>query len=132
MTSAQMSVSFTAAGRKWSMPIAGLNTTRARGRLMLYTPQYHADTDTAPRGTEWVISGRPPRVTAVRRNEGRTPTPRDGSVLSYGGLRLPETLRALMPGVEVGFEVAWKFVNGASASISTRPTPSSPVRACCA
>jgi Phosphodiester glycosidase len=114
--SAQMSVSFTAAGRKWSMPIAGLNTTRARGRLMLYTPQYHADTDTAPQGTEWVISGRPPRVTAVRRNEGRTPIPRDGSVLSYGGLRLPDALRALAPGVEVRFDVAWKTVNGASAS----------------
>ena len=110
--SAQMALKFTAAGRGWTVPIAGLNTTRARGRLMLYTARYHTDTDTAGNGTEWVVSGSPARVVAVRRDVGHTPIPRDGSVLSYGGLALPEALAALQPGVEVRFDVTWKTVNG--------------------
>jgi phosphodiester glycosidase len=114
--SAQMTASFESGGRQWTAPIAGLNTTRARGKLMLFTPRYHADTDTAPSGTEWVVRGQPPRVTTVRRGAGHTPIPRDGSVLSYGGLKLPDALRALTPGVAVRFDVAWKSVNGAAPS----------------
>jgi hypothetical protein len=112
--SARTTLTFRSGDRDWIVPINGVNTTRARGRLMLYTPSYHADTDTASNGTEWVLSGEPLRVTAVRRDAGHTPIPPGGRVLSYGGLDLPEALQALVPGVEVAFEVTWTTLNGMS------------------
>jgi hypothetical protein len=112
--SARVALKFHAADRDWVVPVAGLNTTRARGRLMLYTPRYHSDTDTAANGTEWILSGDPLRVTEVRRDAGHTPIPPDGRVLSYGGLDLPEALQALVPGVEVEFETTWRTLNGTS------------------
>ena len=113
---AQVVLEFTAGGRHWDVPIAGVNTTRARGKLMLYTARYHADTDTAPNGTEWVLTGRPPHVAEVRRDVGHTPIPPNGSVLSYGGIDLPAALRTLQPGVAVDVEVSWKTLNGVSTS----------------
>jgi hypothetical protein len=114
--SARLSMSFQAAGRSWVVPIDGLDTTRARGKLMLYTPAYHADTDTAGNGTEWVVEGRPPKVVAIRRDQGHTPIPRNGSVLSFGGLELPESLKALTSGVELKFAIDWRTVNGLPAA----------------
>ena len=37
--------------------IAGVDTTRQRGRLMLFTPAYHQHTDTPATGLEWVLQG---------------------------------------------------------------------------
>src|SRR5687768_1231979 len=45
--SVKMAMTVTAGGEEWKIPIDGVDTTRVRGRLMLYTPAYHADTDTA-------------------------------------------------------------------------------------
>ena len=104
-------------GREMSIPIDGVDTTRARGRLMLYTPSYHADTDTAPRGIEWVLSGTPLQVTAIRRDAGRTPIPRDGLVLSYGGLDPPEPLAWLEPGAAVSVVTTWKTAGGLDETI---------------
>jgi hypothetical protein len=98
--------------REQIIEIDGVDTTRARGKLMLYTPMYHADSDTAPNGTEWVVSGRPLHVTEIRRDMGHTPIPRDGAVLSFGGLDLPGPLTALVPGARVEFKTAWKSANG--------------------
>ncbi len=97
------------------LAIDGLDTTRERGKLMLYTPSYHADTDTAANGVEWVLSGRPLKVVEIRRDLGRTPIPRDGAVLSYGGLDLPPDLAALAVGMRVTIEPVWKTVHGLSA-----------------
>ncbi len=110
--SVRMSLVFEAGGREWSVPINGVDTTRVRGRLMLYTPAYHADTDTAANGTEWVLSGDPLTVTELRRDLGQTGIPRDGAVLSFGGLELPEALSALEPGVGVRLETEWRAVHG--------------------
>ena len=38
---------FSAGGRDYQVTIDGVDTTRERGKLMLYTPSYHPDTDTA-------------------------------------------------------------------------------------
>ena len=110
--SVRMAMQFEADGRAWEVPINGVDTTRARGRLMLYTPAYHADTDTAPNGTEWVLSGRPLTVTEIRRDIGHTAIPRNGFVLSYGGLDLPEALAALAPGVAVSLASEWRTMHG--------------------
>src|SRR5690606_8591217 len=89
------------------VPIDGVDTTRGRGRLMLYTPAYHEDTDTAPTGTEWILRGQPLQVTEVRPNSGQTPIPQKGAALSYGGVDLPPALTVLTPGVTVSFEIRW-------------------------
>jgi uncharacterized protein YigE (DUF2233 family) len=109
---AKMTLTFTADGQSWSVPIDGVDTTRGRGRLMLYTPAYHEDTDTAPTGTEWVLDGRPLRVTAMRPGVGRSRIPRGGAVLSYGGTTLPPALTALTEDVEVTMVTAWKSARG--------------------
>jgi hypothetical protein len=110
----RMSLTFESGGQEWTVPVNGVDTTRARGRLMLYTPTYHADTDTAANGTEWVVSGDPLTVLEIRRDLGHTTIPRDGVVLSYGGLDLPDALAALTPGVEAAFEATWRTVHGLS------------------
>src|SRR5262249_30154036 len=69
--------------------IDGVDTTRVRGGLMLYTPSYHAHTDTAPAGTEWTLDGKPLRITAQVSGQGSTPIPPGGCVLSYGGVTPP-------------------------------------------
>lgn len=88
---------------RW-IPIGGIDTTRVRGRLMLFTPRYHDDTDTAGRGIEWVLAGEPLTVTDKRVDAGSTPIPGNGFVLSYGGLDPPPPLQALTPGVRVVVE----------------------------
>ncbi len=95
-----------------SAAIDGVDTTRERGKLMLYTPMYHEDTDTATNGTEWVLSGNPLKVTDVRHDLGKTPIPRDGAVLSFGGLEPPSPLDWLAPGTVVTFATTWKILNG--------------------
>jgi hypothetical protein len=79
---------------------------------MLYTPSYHADSDTAANGTEWMLSGKPLRVTEMRRDMGHTPIPRDVAVLSFGGLELTEALGVLVPGARIEFKTEWKSANG--------------------
>ena len=117
---AKMQLRFTVAEREWTVPIDGVNTTRERGKLMLYTPAYHADTDTAANGTEWILRGRPPRVVDIQFNVGRAPIPRDGIALSYGGLELPEPLAALIDDVEVRLETEWTTINGVTSDLLER------------
>jgi hypothetical protein len=110
------SAAFDAGGRSHTIAIDGVDTTRARGRLMLYTPMYHADTDTAPTGTDWPLDGWPLRVVGVRVQQGRTPIPRAGAVLSYGGTDLPADLEPLAAGVRVTLRTHWTTTFGLSAA----------------
>lgn len=84
--------------------IAGVDTTRRVGQLMLFTPAYHAHTDTASGGLEWILDGRPLRVREPPRRQGKTPIPKEGFVLSFGGPRPPPALAALRPGARVDLE----------------------------
>lgn len=95
-----------------AMGVDGVDTTRARGKLMLYTPKYHEHTDTAGNGMEWVLRGSPLKVVDVRRDAGSTPIPEDGFVLSFGGLELPEELKQLTPGTTASLDTHWTTVNG--------------------
>jgi hypothetical protein len=115
--SAKQEIRYVAAGTTVTVPIDGVDTTRARGKLMLYTPMYHADTDTALNGTEIVASGSPLKIREVRPNMGHTPIPRDGVVLSYGGLDLPAPIAALTPGTPISIATRWKSVNGVPSSV---------------
>jgi hypothetical protein len=113
--SARVELHLVSAGQPVVIPVDGVDTTRARGKLMLYSPKYHAHTDTAGNGVEWLLSGQPLTVVSIRRDVGSTPIPADGLVLSYGGLDLPPALNALVPGVAVDVRRVWKSVHGLEA-----------------
>ena len=87
-----------------TVPIAGVDTVRHRGKLMLFTPKYHDHTDTAANGIEWVVAGSPPTVRERRQDAGSTPIPADGFVLSFGGLEPPPPLESLDVGARVRIE----------------------------
>jgi len=110
--SARVELVIRAGEQPMAVTVDGVDTTRARGKLMLYSPKYHANTDTAGNGMEWVLSGQPLAVTSMRRDAGSTPIPADGLVLSYGGLELPEALQGLVPGVVVDVRRVWTSVHG--------------------
>ena len=60
------------------MPIDGVDTTRERGKLMVYTPSYFIDSDTAPGGVEWMLMSAPPTAlpgAEIRHDAGHTPIP---------------------------------------------------------
>jgi hypothetical protein len=107
-------------GRRTSrVAIDGIDTTRVRGKLMLFTPSYHADTDTAPTGLEWVVNrpatGPPTeglRVVSGPHRAGRTPIPREGFVLSFGGTKPPAPLARLERGVRVTLSVTYDPIEG--------------------
>ena len=98
-----------------AMAIAGVDTTRRRDRLMLFTPAYHQHTDTAATGLEWVLQGKPLRVTSGPLEAGKTPIPRDGFVLSFGGTRPPSLLRSLRVGSRVELDTHYTAVDGTAA-----------------
>jgi hypothetical protein len=112
----RVTLSYRAGGRDWSAPIDGVDTTRERGKLMLYTPSYFMDSDTAPGGVEWTLTPASAtdtfRVVDIRRDAGHTPIPARGAVLSFGGLELPESLAALVPETVVALTRQWTTVHG--------------------
>jgi hypothetical protein len=105
-------VSFEADGQPHTFPITGIDTTRLRGHLMLFTPRYHVDTDTAPAGTEWMLDGSPLQVQARQQGVGKTVIPRSGAVLSFGGTDLPTPLDLLTVGRSVEIRRRYEAVLG--------------------
>jgi exopolysaccharide biosynthesis protein len=92
--------------------VDGVDTTRQLGKLMLFTPHYHANTDTAPGGLEWVVSGTPPRVVSGPSHTGKTPIPPNGFVLSYGGTTPPAPLAKVKRGTRVSITASYEPVEG--------------------
>ncbi|HWJ54948.1 MAG TPA: phosphodiester glycosidase family protein [Vicinamibacterales bacterium] len=107
-----------------SIAVDGVDTTRAVGALMLYTPRYGPHSDTAPTGTEWVLepqgagagagtgSGAGYVVKDRRSQVGKSPIPRRGLVLSYGGVTSPAPLDRLSIGDRLTIRETWKPGSG--------------------
>jgi hypothetical protein len=106
------------------VPVDGIDTTRLRGRLMLFTSMYNEDTDTAGRGMEWVVTrsggGTPPvyRIASGPHRNGRTKIPDGGFVLSFGGEQLPPQLSAIKRGARLRLDVLYDPVGGDAAAWS--------------
>lgn len=104
--------------RGGSIAVDGVDTTRAVGALMLYTPRYGPHSDTAPTGIEWVLEPRAASggagyvVKERRQHVGKTPIPRRGLVLSYGGLAPPAPLDQLSAGDRLTVRESWKPASG--------------------
>ena len=100
------------------VPIEGVDTTRIRGQLMLFTPLYHADTDTAEGGLEWVVDaqrterGQPLRVVSGPHRAGRTRIPPGGFVLSFGATKPSPELARLKRKVRVALESSYEPIEG--------------------
>ena len=98
--------------------IDGVDTTRARDKLMLYTPSYNEDTDTAAKGLEWVLDrpktrpSDPLRVVSGPHRAGKTPIPATGFVLSFGGATRPAGLGRLKRGARVSIDVTYDPLEG--------------------
>jgi len=100
---------------KTAVGIDGIDTTRIRGQLMLFTPSYHPDTDTAKGGLEWVADaqrGQPLRVVSGPHPGGKTPIPAKGFVLSFGGEKAPSSIARLKRGTRVALDVSYNPVEG--------------------
>jgi hypothetical protein len=110
--SASLSISYTVGGEAFTQEINGVDTTRVRGQLMLYTPRFGPDSDMADTGVEWQLAGSPLRVIERRPNAGRTRIPDDGIVLSFGGTVLPTGLERLEPGQEVSIRTRFRTLLG--------------------
>jgi exopolysaccharide biosynthesis protein len=113
--SASLSLSYAVDGETITQEIDGVDTTRVRGQLMLYTPRFGPDSDMADTGVEWQLAGSPLRVTARRPNAGRTPIPENGIVLSFGGTVLPTGLERLDVGREVSVQTRFRTLLGTRA-----------------
>ena len=110
--SASVSLAYTAGGDAHAQEINGVDTTRVRGQLMLYTPRFGPDSDMAGTGVEWQLAGSPLRVIERRPNAGRTRIPDDGVVLSFGGTVLPTGLERLEAGQEVSIQARFRTLLG--------------------
>lgn len=106
--SAAVTMRFTAGDESFAVPVDGIDTTRVRGKLMLYTPKFGKDSDTADTGVEWAVAGTPPRVAERRHGAGKTPIPRDGLVLSFGGTVLSTALDRLDVGQTIVLDTSFQ------------------------
>ena len=108
-------IEFESDGERRRYPIRGIDTTRLRQNLMLFTPRYHEHTDTAPAGTEWTLDGSPLTVRDRRQGEGKSPIPAGGAVLSYGGTDPPSPLDRLTVGRSVEILREYRAMHGTPA-----------------
>jgi hypothetical protein len=92
---------------------------------MLFTPWYHADTDTADGGTEWVLErvGSQKRdgsgefkVADRRSGAGKAVIPSNGGVLSFGGTEPPAPLDRLATGRRVAIVPRFRTLMGSAPS----------------
>lgn len=114
--SASVTLAYHAGADTVQVPIDGVDTTRARSKLMLYTPRFGPDSDTADTGIEWQLAGSPLRVTERRPNAGKTTIPKDGAVLSFGGTVLPTGLETLDRDQAVSLDTRFTTRLGTSAA----------------
>jgi hypothetical protein len=100
-----------------TIPIDAVDTVRPPNGLVLFTPRFWTDTRTAcDGGTEFILDGRPLRVTDRRDRMCTSAIPPRGAVLSAGPTVAADTLEGMGPGAEVRARAVYDTLNG------TRPS----------
>lgn len=96
-----------------SVHVDAVDTVRAPGALVLFTPRFWTDTRTpCDGGTEFVIEGRPLLVAERRDAVCTSAIPRDGGVLAAGPKVPPERLTGLTRGEPVRARAVYHTLNG--------------------
>jgi hypothetical protein len=103
--------------RRRFVKVDGVDTVRAPGALVLFTPRFWTDTRTpCDGGTEFVIEGRPMLVSERRDGVCTSAIPRRGAVLAAGPALPAERLGGLAVGERVQARSFYHTLNG------TRPS----------
>ena len=99
--------------RRRTLRADGVDTVRAPGALVLFTPRFWTDTRTpCDGGTEFVVDG-PPLMVADRREPCCTSAiPRGGAVLAAGPKVPADTIAGIAPGMPVRTRVVYETLNG--------------------
>src|SRR5687768_14184759 len=93
------------------VPATGVDTSRGARAVIVYTPRYGATTRTTGDGTEWIVAGRPMRVTSISTQSAALSTPSSipasGFVISASGV-IPPALARLKTGdrIDITFQYA--------------------------
>lgn len=101
--------------RQQSLAINGFNRPREKDELIVFTPEFHRTTLTAPDGVEAIV--RRGRVVAVRAAQGSQTIPPDGLVLSAHGA----AQAWLLANAKRGARIELKTTIGAEPTLSFQP-----------
>ncbi|MFN0107759.1 MAG: phosphodiester glycosidase family protein [Blastocatellia bacterium] len=88
------------------IPINGFNRPREKDELIVFTPEFHRTTLTAPDGVEVIVEKN--RVTALRDGAGSQPIPSTGFIVSATGTARDWALKTLRRGSRVEFKTELK------------------------
>jgi len=79
--------------------VDGINRPRGEDELILFTPEFHRTTLTAPDGLEAVV--RRGRIREIADGRGSSPIPEDGFILSAAGKARMWARQSLRPGLKI-------------------------------
>jgi len=95
------------------LPVDAIDTVRAPGALVLFTPRFWTDTRTpCDGGSEFVFEGHPLALTERREAACTSAIPRDGGVLAAGPGVPAERLAGLTVGTRVRTRAVYRTLNG--------------------
>ena len=99
-------------GRR-EIPVDAVDTVRAPGALVLFTPRFWTDTRTpCDGGSEFIFEGHPLALTERREAGCTSGIPRDGGVLAAGPGVPAERLAGLTVGTRVRARAVYRTLNG--------------------
>jgi hypothetical protein len=111
--SASVVVDLGSSKRRREMPLDAIDTVRAPGALVLFTPRFWTDTRTpCDGGSEFVFEGHPLALTERREAACTSAIPRDGGVLAAGPGVPVERLAGLTVGTRVRTRAVYRTLNG--------------------
>ena len=111
--SASVVVDLGSGKQRREVPVDAIDTVRAPGALVLFTPRFWTDTRTpCDGGSEFVFEGSPLALTERREAACTSAIPRDGGVLAAGPGVPAERLAELTVGTHVRARAVYRTLNG--------------------
>jgi hypothetical protein len=115
--SASVVVDLGSGKRRREMPIDAIDTVRAPGALVLFTPRFWTDTRTpCDGGSEFIFEGHPLALSERRQTTCTSAIPRDGGVLAAGPGVPAERIAGLALGTRVRARAVYHTLNGTKPS----------------